>query len=108
MAEKEYIERDGLVGLFLEKCFKDTQSTITYGDVIQIINAYHRADVREVRHGKWIKHKFDPQFLNTLHSKGEAKGIREKNIFWTCSECNNWGTPNQKYCLNCGAKMDKE
>lgn len=47
MSEKEYIERDGLVGLFLEKCFKDTQSTITYGDVIQIINAYHRADVWE-------------------------------------------------------------
>ncbi len=89
MSEKEYIERDGLVGLFLEKCFKDTQSTITYGDVIQIINAYHRADVQEVRHGKWL--------IN--------KNMRE------CSECGYFyysNNVNTNYCCNCGAKMDKE
>lgn len=101
MPEKEYIERGSLLEWVRE--FYPEEKVFASA----IINA-PAADVQEVRHGKWVKHKFDPQFLNTLHSKGEAKGIREKNIFWTCSECNNWGTPNQKYCLNCGAKMDKE
>lgn len=85
MPEKDYIECDGLVGLFLEKCFKDTSSTITYGDVIQIINAYPRADVQEVRHGKWIEKSY---LLGT------------SNFCSVCGE--NFG------CPNCGTKMDNE
>ncbi len=93
MAEKEYIERDGLVGLFLEKCFKDTSSTITYSDVIQIINAYPRADVQKVKYGKWIKKSY---LLDTSNF---------------CSVCgDNFGMPHGKFniCPNCGAKMDEE
>ena len=114
MAEKEYIERKALMHDIMRTVIVSEKTGYTNPElkginkVIDRIKAQPTADVQEVRHGKWVKHKFDPQFLNTLHSKGEAKGIREKNIFWTCSECNNWGTPNQKYCLNCGAKMDKE
>jgi uncharacterized OB-fold protein len=31
--------------------------------------------------------------------------MSEKSIFWTCSCCGAWGTPIQKYCSECGAKM---
>lgn len=47
------------------------------------------ADVVRVRHGHWIN---DTSYAG-----------------WTCSECGDHeGNKTDKYCHNCGAKMDKE
>lgn len=64
------------------------------------------ADVAEVKHGEWIKHKPDPEAIKKWHELGIAKGMSENSIFWTCSCCKGWGTPAHKYCSQCGAKMD--
>lgn len=100
MLEKEYIERDSLVGLFLEKCFKDTSSTITYGDVIQIINAHPRADVQEVRHGKNVttEHPVDEFVCSEcgIIFEDVAEYIPEEDIYREF---------HFKLCPNCGAKI---
>ena len=64
------------------------------------------ADVVEVRHGRWIKHKPDSEYIKGLHQLGIAKGMGENSIYWTCSECEHWGVLHYKYCPNCGARMD--
>ena len=96
---KEYIERAAI-----EKMFEDAQiiSNGEYsGYCTEDINLYSipTADVAEVRHGRWI---FD-------HMTGEW------SYYSHCSECNhqeffaNEDTEKRhKYCLNCGARMDKE
>jgi hypothetical protein len=66
------------------------------------------ADVVEVRHGHWIKQKPDTEAMNIIHDMGLGKGMSVNSIYWTCSICENWGTPTHKYCCSCGAKMDGE
>ncbi|WP_294465538.1 hypothetical protein [uncultured Ruminococcus sp.] len=86
MAEKEYIERDGLLEWARE--FYPEEKVFASA----VINA-PTADVQEVRHGKWIE---KPYLLGT------------SNFCSLCGE--NYGMPHGKYkfCPNCGAKMDKE
>ena len=48
----------------------------------------NKADVVEVRHGKWLSQKL----------LGENA--------WDCSECKTLGSPQWKWCPICGAKMD--
>ena len=48
MAEKEYIERDSLVGKLIEMKYCSTSSKIDFGDVIRLINSEPAADVQEV------------------------------------------------------------
>lgn len=85
MAEKEYIERDGLLEWTRE--FYPEEKVFASA----VINA-PTADVQEVRHGKWIE---KPYLLGT------------SNFCSLCGE--NYGMPHGKYkfCPNCGAKMDK-
>ena len=72
--------------------------------------AYFRntADVVEVRHGRWIKQKLNEEAMKEFHDMGLGKGMGVNSIYWTCSICENWGTPSHKYCCSCGAKMDGE
>lgn len=62
---------------------------------VKILNQFPAADVKPVRHGRWIK-------------VGYACGETE----WQCSSCKEteWRTScdRLKYCQFCGAKMDKE
>lgn len=90
MAEKEYIERNGLLEWARE--FYPEQKVFASA----VINA-PTADVQEVRHGKWL--------------------YEDSDIGWTdykCSDCGNIiSTVAQdedlySYCPYCGAKMDKE
>lgn len=96
---KEYIERaaamESIIGL-----------TIVDPAVAQYANAVYchlqnlpAADVVEVRHGRWI----------FKHMTGEW------SYYSYCSECNHQeffvnedAEKRHKYCLNCGARMDKE
>lgn len=64
------------------------------------------ADVVEVKHGEWIKHKRNILKMREFHRKGMGLHMSEKSIFWTCSCCNQWGNVHDKYCSVCGAKMD--
>lgn len=73
---KEYIERADIKAL-LER----------YGatdDAMALIDTIPAADVAEVKHGRWIKHKY----------------------FDECSECYTMVILRYNYCPNCGARMD--
>ena len=61
-----------------------------------------------VEHGEWIKNKRTPEVMKRFHEMGLGTGMSVNSIYWTCSVCGNWGTPNHKYCCSCGAKMKYE
>ena len=63
-------------------------------------------DAVEVVHGRWVKHKPKPEAMRAWHRQGIGKAMSENSIFWTCSCCEEWGTPRYNYCPHCGAKMD--
>ena len=65
-------------------------------DVIKMLEAMPSADVQPVRHGHWIEH---------VCELFPAEGTVE------CSECHEHESiflVNDKYCPNCGVKMDGE
>jgi hypothetical protein len=64
------------------------------------------ADVVEVKYGEWIRNERNIPKMKEFHKKGIATAMKATSIFYTCSCCNDWGTPIQKYCSGCGAKMD--
>ena len=63
-------------------------------DIKRIIDNQPTADVQEIRHGKWIKERFDSE-------SGE--------FYHTCANCNMElvETYSDNYCANCGAIMDQ-
>ena len=66
-------------------------------DWMAFIDKEPAADVVEVKHGRWIDTGYH--------------GYSKKPIF-QCSECHgeveDYFIKNHKFCLHCGAKMDKE
>lgn len=58
-----------------------------------------------VVHGEWIRHKPNKAAMEEFHKMGVGKGMSVNSIYWTCSNCGNWGMPRHKYCNKCGAKM---
>lgn len=93
----EYLEREDLIKR-LEARIKDyggdcnSNAPIianTYKAMLYDVKNMKKADVAEVKHGKWIK---------------------DRNCY-TCSECGFYYFANNSkanYCPNCGAKIDKE
>lgn len=73
---------------------------------LAIVNRQDTADVVEVKRGHWVKHSPDVAAMRAFHKLGIGKGMNENSIFWTCSCCDSWGSLTQKYCNQCGAKMD--
>lgn len=92
MAEKEYIERDSLVGKLIEMKYCSTSSKIDFGDVIRLINSEPTADVQEVRHGKWDEELYDI----ICSACKESFNIMDNDAY------------RFDFCPHCGAKMDKE
>ena len=94
---KEYIERAAVLeSLGYEE---RRRGDVLPGSTFDIILKEPAAEVVEVRHGRWI---FD-------HMTGE------RSCYSHCSECNHQEffvnedvEKRHKYCLNCGARMDKE
>ena len=66
----------------------------------------NKADFAEVRRGEWIKNKPNPEAMKAFHEMGIGKAMSEKSIYFTCSCCGSWGTPTNKFCGTCGAKME--
>lgn len=86
----EYIEREAAIQDF-EKCNATTPKW-TPARVKTLLLRQPAADVELVRHGRWE------------HLGGDE---------WCCSVCGfvittegSWDNPTQKYCEECGAKMD--
>lgn len=65
-------------------------------------------EAEPVRHGEWIRKEPNPEFIKKLHELGIAKQLGEASVYWVCSECEKFGILHNKYCPNCGAKMDKK
>ena len=57
---------------------------------------------------KKIKHSPDIEKMRGFHKLGLGKGMGERSIFWTCSNCESWVSLAHKYCPNCGAKFEAE
>ena len=64
------------------------------------------ADVVEVKRGHWVENKPNPKQMKELHDMGIGKPMALNSIYWTCSECNGWGTLISSFCPHCGAMMD--
>ena len=54
---------------------------------------------------KKIKHSPDIEKMREFHKLGLGKGMGERSIFWTCSNCESWVSMAHKFCPNCGAKF---
>ena len=57
-------------------------------------------------HGYWRRNAPNKDFVQDMKEMGLATGLSLNSIYYTCSNCNVWGSPYMKYCHNCGAKMD--
>ena len=75
-------------------------------DMLGEIEEAPTADVAEVKHGEWIKHRRNIPKMREFHEKGMGLHMSVKSVFWACSCCGQWGSPHNKYCSVCGAKMD--
>ena len=80
----KYIDADALLKNINENVAKAHNERCA--QLLEAIVYAPTADVVEVRHGEW---GFD-------------------GIGWTCSECEEYGVTDYKFCPNCGAKMDGE
>ena len=103
-----YIDADKFI-LTLMRLNKESQSqieTLRYWAIVRLIQAEPTADVEEVKHGKWIRNERNIPKMREFHEKGIGLSMSEMSIFWTCSECGMWGHRIDKYCSECGAKMD--
>lgn len=75
---------------------------------IEALQKAPTADVVEVKRGEWKRNERNIPKMREFHEKGNALSMSEKSIFYTCSCCDSWGSLTQKYCFECGAKMDGE
>lgn len=67
-----------------------------------------RARFVELNIAKKIKHTPDIDKMREFHKLGLGKGMSERSIFWTCSNCKVWVSLAYKFCPNCGAKFEAE
>ena len=100
MAEKEYIEREALLGIFdaaishlRDRAGGDGILLASIGLVQNsrdLVAKFPTADVVEVRHGVWI---------------WTENGTEDYEQYWICSCCGDKDYIEYNYCPHCGAKM---
>jgi len=92
MAEKEYIERDGVMQKFADRvCLSnhsDFSTTPTWNQAVQIVEDFPAAAVRPVVRGKWGK-------------------IGKTGCIFVCSACDKTFPCKTDFCPNCGAWMEE-
>lgn len=91
---KEYIERADLY-----EAMNSQDCEFSLIDALALIEEFPAADAAPARHGRWIFDRMTGGWSYYSH----------------CSECNHQeffanedAEKRHKYCLNCGARMDKE
>ena len=70
-------------------------------------NFKDRSRFVELQTAHWIRHSPDKNIMRGFHKQGIGRGMGENSIFWTCSNCGNWGVLSYKYCPFCSAKIEK-
>lgn len=103
MPNNDYIKRSEAVARLTGKacCVNSPGKVRAFATAINVIETMPAADVKPVRHGRWIEVDDDYAY--------------DENVY-RCSECGEeWdileGTPLQNmyyHCPKCGAKMDAE
>lgn len=68
--------------------------------------AHLSGELVEVKHAHIVRNERNIAKMKEFHEKGIGLGMSEKSVFWTCSECGSLVRPYDKYCSECGAKMD--
>lgn len=95
----DYIDRQAAIDAIRKDMYadKDYMSAMICDGIEDVLKSLSSADVRPVHHGKWIK--------------AQRKGITSYGDgFAECDKCHevSWLGWNDKYCRNCGARMDGE
>lgn len=103
----DLISRSALIKRLQEWNRDDAMDKALYNFAMQRIIDQPTIEAVPVVKAEWIKQKPNPDVMKRFHDMGIGKGMSENSIYWTCSNCGNWGTPNHKFCSNCGADMRK-
>lgn len=99
-----YIDAEEFLDLFYVAAFK--QDKLFVKTVEMVVDDTPTAEVEEVKHGHFVRNERNIPKMKEFHEKGFALSMNTKSIFWTCSCCGSWASLTQKYCSECGAKMD--
>lgn len=81
---------------------------VTVLDAAECKNFKDRSRFVELIIAKKIKHSPDIEKMREFHKLGLGKGMGERSIFWTCSNCESWVSLAHKFCPDCGAKFEAE
>lgn len=100
-----YINKTDTLGVISTLYDSDIEHNKTLDKVHEAIVAMPTADVREVKHGKWIENK-----------KKQTKVGDFVHRYWNCSECGieicntlpQFDLSAWHYCPNCGEKLEDE
>ena len=100
----EYISREETVKAFCEKCkgYYDGHCIHRGECDVDVIKTAPAADVQPVKHGRW-KGYITSAFYGC---DDEGEPIYRDANFNVCSECGRKTVVKEKFCPNCGAKMD--
>lgn len=101
MAEKEYIERDKLIGdgWHLQRhVYGNGYACIESMDIRDI----PAADVRPVKHGKWT------DAIVSANNFYDRLGMIASMHGYVCSCCQDFSVARYNFCPNCGADMREE
>ena len=79
---------------------------VTVLDAAECKNFKDRSRFVELIIAKKIKHSPDIEKMREFHKLGLGKGMGERSIFWTCSNCESWVSLAHKFCPDCGAKFE--
>lgn len=87
---------------------KDEKTNLCYDlyDLEDFLEEVPTADVVEMKHGYFIRNERNIPKMREFHENGIATSMSEKSIFYTCSCCGSWASLSQKFCSECGVKMD--
>ena len=98
----EYIDRENAIAWFMP--YVHAGESIDADVVISDIKGMKSADVAPVRHGRWEGHSHS-RYCGT-DDFGDP--IYKDGVVYYCSECRRKTVIKERYCPNCGAKMDLE
>ena len=101
----EYIDKKAADNALTAAAVADSdKKRRTWAKAIGVLHDIPAADVAPVVHGKWI------EVTRSVYYGMDKQGnpiYRDRSVYY-CSECNRKTVIKEKYCPDCGAKMDLE